>query len=129
MTMSPLEPLDAGLYREIVRRALAEDFGGRVEAMDWDGCEEGLRDAALVVQTTSLGMSGQPPLPVRADALGPDALVCDIVYAPRRTAFLEDAASRGNPVVEGLGMLLHQARAAFAAWFSGDATPRARLSN
>ena len=82
-----------------------------------------LAGASLVVQTTALGMSGQPPLDIDLSALPPDAIVCDIVYTPRRTALLHAAAERGNPIVEGLGMLLHQARPAFGAWFCGPGNP------
>lgn len=96
---------------------LASEFGPGVVAHSWEEREESLRGAALLVQTTSLGMQGHAPLDLRLDALPADAIVCDIVYAPRRTPLLHAAAARGNRVVEGLGMLLHQARPAFAAWF------------
>ena len=102
-------------------KALAQDFGRRVEAHPWERRADILGDASIVVQTTALGMSGQPPLDIALDDLPAAATVCDIVYTPRRTALLEAAAARGNPVVEGLGMLLHQARPAFGAWF-GDAS-------
>lgn len=104
-------------------KSLAEDFGRRVEAHSWERRADMLAGASLVVQTTALGMSGQPPLEIDLSALPTDAIVCDIVYTPRRTALLHAAASRGNPVVEGLGMLLHQARPAFGAWFCGQADP------
>lgn len=98
---------------------LAGLFGTGVAVHDWNSRASILRDAALLVQTTSLGMQGQPELPLDLRKLPPEAVVCDIVYTPRRTALLEAAAARGNPVVEGLGMLLHQARPAFGAWFGG----------
>ena len=99
--------------------ALAQDFGRRVAAHPWERRADILGGAALVVQTTALGMSGQPPLDLPLDDLPAATTVCDIVYTPRRTALLEAAAARGNTVVEGLGMLLHQARPAFGAWFGG----------
>ena len=73
--------------------------------------------AGLVVNTTSLGMHGQPPLQVRLDALPGDAVVNDIVYVPLQTPLLADAAARGLRTVDGLGMLLHQARPGFERWF------------
>lgn len=97
--------------------ALADAFGDRVAVVDWSEREAALGLAALVVNTTSLGMTGQPPLELRLDDLPGDALVTDIVYAPLETALLAEARRRGNPVVDGLGMLLHQARPGFEAWF------------
>jgi len=84
--------------------------------------------AALLVNTTSLGMTGQPPLDLALDTLPKAALVNDIVYAPLETPLLAAARRRGNPVVDGLGMLLHQARPAFAAWFGvmPEVTPALR---
>jgi shikimate dehydrogenase len=96
---------------------LARSFGAPVKPVSWSSREEALGGAALVVNTTSLGMTGQPPLELALGALATDAVVCDIVYAPRQTALLRDAARRGNRTVGGLGMLLHQARPGFAAWF------------
>ena len=71
----------------------------------------------MLVNTTSQGMHGQAPLDLALDALPPQALVSDLVYVPLVTPLLAAARARGNPVVGGLGMLLHQARPAFAAWF------------
>ena len=103
--------------RTLARAAsLAEDFR-HTEAHPWEARAQILGGAALVVQTTALGMAGQPPLDLDLTDLEQGATVCDIVYTPRRTALLEAAASRGNAIVEGLGMLLHQARPAFGAWF------------
>jgi shikimate dehydrogenase len=62
-------------------------------------------------------MAGNPPLDLVLERLPPEAAVTDIVYAPLRTPLLVAAAARGNPTVDGLGMLLHQARPGFAAWF------------
>ena len=74
----------------------------------------------VLVNTTVLGMTGQAPLDIALDALPPEALVNDIVYAPLETDLLRRAKARGNTVVDGLGMLLHQARAGFKAWFGVD---------
>lgn len=95
--------------------ALAASMGGRV--LDWVRRAEALEGAALLVNTTSLGMAGQPPLDLDLSALPRSAVVCDIVYVPTETDLLRAARARGNRVVPGLGMLLHQARPAFAAWF------------
>ena len=76
--------------------------------------------ASLLVNTTSLGMLHQPPLTIGLFDLPNDAVVTDIVYAPLETPLLATARSRGNQVVDGLGMLLHQARPGFRAWFGCD---------
>src|SRR5690606_22424644 len=76
-----------------------------------------LADAALLVNTTSLGMAGQPPLDLDLAALPPRAVVNDIVYVPLETPLLQTARTRGHAVVDGIGMLLHQARPGFEAWF------------
>jgi len=100
---------------------LAEAFGPACRAVSWDERAEALADAALLVNATTLGMSGQPPLDIALDDLPPDAVVNDIVYAPLRTPLLAAAARRGNPTVDGLGMLLHQARPCFRDWFGVEA--------
>ncbi len=97
--------------------ALAETLGGAVHAVPWAVRADALAGAALLVNTTTLGMSGQPPLELDLDALPGDAVVNDIVYAPLETPLLAAARARGNPAVDGLGMLLHQARPGFEAWF------------
>jgi shikimate dehydrogenase len=96
---------------------LALALGRPVIVLDWEQRSEALAEAALLVNTTSLGMAGQPPLDIALDALPSSALVNDIVYVPLETPLLASARARGNPVVDGLGMLLHQARPGFAAWF------------
>ena len=108
--------------------ALAAALGGAIEVVDWARRADVLAGAALLVNTTSLGMTGQPPLELPLDALPKTALVNDIVYAPLETPLLSAARRRGNPVVDGLGMLLHQARPAFAAWFGvmPEVTPALR---
>ena len=96
---------------------VAADLGGAVRVLPWEQRSQVLAGAALLVNTTTLGMNGQPPLDLALDDLPPTALVTDIVYAPLETALLAAGRARGNPVVDGLGMLLHQARPGFAAWF------------
>lgn len=97
--------------------ALAAEFGPAITVVDWDERAEALAGAGLLVNTTSLGMGGQPALELALDDLPVTALVNDIVYAPLQTDLLARASARGNPVVDGLGMLLHQARPGFEAWF------------
>jgi shikimate dehydrogenase len=101
-------------------RALADELGGSVQAVDWTARAAALDGAALLVNTTSLGMRGQPPLVLTLDSLPRTALVTDVVYTPLITPLLALAQARGNPVVDGLGMLLHQARPGFRAWFGVD---------
>ena len=100
--------------------ALAGELGGPVHPVAWAGRAAALAHAALLVNTTSLGMHGQPPLDLALDALPPTALVTDVVYTPLITPLLALARARGNPVVDGLGMLLHQARPGFRVWFGVD---------
>jgi shikimate dehydrogenase len=98
-------------------QALAEEFGPPVAAVAWDDRHAALDGAAMLVNTTSQGMAGQPPLDLALDKLPAAALVSDIIYIPRETPLLAAARQRGNRTVNGLGMLLHQARPAFHAWF------------
>ncbi|MBI4031140.1 MAG: shikimate dehydrogenase [Proteobacteria bacterium] len=93
---------------------LARDFGA--EAAPCGTGAAGLKDVALLVNTTPLGMKGQPPLGFDASILPPGAVVCDIVYSPLETQLLKDAAGRGLKTIDGLGMLLHQAARAFEIW-------------
>ena len=98
--------------------ALAADLKtGSVRVLDWAQRSEACAGAGLLVNTTTLGMAGQPALAIALDDLPRDAAVTDIVYKPLETDLLARARARGNPVVDGLGMLLHQARPGFAAWF------------
>ncbi|HCO92311.1 MAG TPA: shikimate dehydrogenase, partial [Alphaproteobacteria bacterium] len=110
---------------------LAADIGGPVQVYDWDRREQACADVNLVVNSSVLGMEGKAALDLSLDLLPVAALVNDIVYTPLQTALLRAAAARGNRTVDGLGMLLHQARPGFAAWFGVepevDATLRARL--
>jgi len=97
--------------------ALADEFGRPVRAIAWAERESALAGAALLVNTTSLGMTGKPALDLRLDDLPDHALVNDIVYAPLETPLLAAARARGLAIVDGLGMLLHQGAPAFEAWF------------
>ena len=116
--------IDAGVESiRIVNRTLerARDLAGAMaphcNAIAWDRREDALEGAALVINTTTLGMIGQPPLDIRLDALPLQATVYDIVYAPLETGLLAAARAKGVKAVDGLGMLLHQARPGFEAWF------------
>ncbi len=91
--------------------ALAGHFGAAASAHDFGGLPALLADADLLVNTTSLGMIGHPPLDLDLAALKPTAIVYDIVYVPLETELLKAARARGHRTVDGLGMLLHQARA------------------
>jgi shikimate dehydrogenase len=96
---------------------LADQFGVRVKVCDWSERHESLADVALLVNTTNQGMHGQPALDLRLDRLPVTALVSDTIYIPQETPLLAQARERGNRTVNGLGMLLNQARPAFKAWF------------
>ncbi len=96
---------------------LAGMFGGNVAVLDWTERHAALAGCALLVNTTNQGMIGQPALDLDFAALPVSALVCDIVYNPLSPPLLSEARARGNPTVNGLGMLLHQARPAFEAWW------------
>ncbi|MFX0542328.1 shikimate dehydrogenase [Roseovarius sp. S4756] len=97
--------------------ALAQEFGKRVHVFDWVQAGNMLDHAATVVNTTSLGMVGNPPLRVPLDGLQKGAVVTDLVYAPLQTKLLEVASQMGCHTVDGLGMLLHQAVPGFERWF------------
>lgn len=96
---------------------LASMFNGTARVMDWSRPAAALEGAALLVNTTSLGMAGQPSLTLDVVALPRTAVVADLVYVPLTTPLLAAARACGNPVVNGLGMLLHQAVPSFEAWF------------
>lgn len=100
--------------------ALARDLASpalRFALYDWDEAGAALEGAGLAVNATSLGMRGSPPLAPDFSPLARGALVADAVYAPPRTPFLERAGMGGFATLDGLGMLVHQARPAFRAWF------------
>jgi shikimate dehydrogenase len=111
-------------------QALAADFGERVKVIPWDARNEAMQGVALLVNTTTQGMYGQPGLDVVLDHLPAGALVSDAVYIPQETPLLEAARLRGHRTVNGLGMLLNQARPAFAAWFGvmPELTPALRAA-
>lgn len=96
---------------------LANDFGAPLKALPWEQRHDAMADCAMVVNTTSQGMVGQPALQIDLRHLPATALACDLIYIPRETPFLAAARARGNRTVNGLGMLLHQAPPAWHAWF------------
>jgi len=98
-------------------QALAQPYGDRVRVIAWDEVSAALPKAGLVVNTTSLGMKGQPSLPLDVSVLTPDAAVADLVYVPLETELLKAAKARGLRTADGLGMLLHQAVRGFELWF------------
>jgi shikimate dehydrogenase len=98
-------------------RALADQFGAGVHPVAWDAIADLLPEAGLLVNTTSLGMHGQPPLVIDVSRLPPQAVVTDLVYVPLETALLASAKARGLRTADGLGMLLHQAVRGFELWF------------
>ena len=109
---------------------LASEFGSAVSPIDWTDRHHALDGAALLVNTTTQGMVGQPALDLDLHALPTAATVADIVYVPLDTPLLAAARRRGNPVVDGLGMLLHQACIAWQLWFGLDpqVTPELRAT-
>ena len=96
---------------------LKADFGKRLRVVDWVQAGNMLEEATTVINTTSLGMVGKPPLRVPLDGLQKGTLVTDLVYAPLMTHLLNEANEAGCVTVDGLGMLLHQAVPAFERWF------------
>jgi len=100
--------------------AICDEFGPPVLSIPWDHRADALGDAALLVNTTSLGMEGQQALDIDLAKLPTASVVYDIVYVPLETPLLAAARARGNPAIDGLGMLLHQARPGFREWFGTD---------
>jgi shikimate dehydrogenase len=98
-------------------RALADQFGPAVHSVEWEKIGEMLPRAGLLVNTTSLGMHGQPALDVDVSLLPSHAIVADLVYVPLETELLKAARARGLKTADGLGMLLHQAVRGFELWF------------
>ena len=126
--------LEAGLPElRIVNRTLekadrlARHLGPRCRAMAWEDRAKALDSASLLVNATSLGMEGQPALDLDLAPLPLGAVVADIVYAPLETPLLAKARARGNPAVDGLGMLLHQAVPGFESWFGQRPSVTAEL--
>jgi len=97
--------------------ALAGTFGPAVSVVDWDARNQALAGCGLLVNATSLGMSGKGPLDIEVEALPEDAVVADIVYSPLETPLLATARARRRQAVDGLGMLLYQAVPGFERWF------------
>jgi shikimate dehydrogenase len=106
---------------------LARQFGAGVQPAAWDQVAGLLPRAGLLVNTTSLGMKGQPPLDIDVDALPAGATVADAVYIPLDTALLNAARARGLQTADGLGMLLHQAVRGFSLWFGAQPQVTAEL--
>lgn len=97
--------------------ALRSDFGAKIHVYEWVQADAMIEGAATVVNTTSLGMTGKPDLVLPLSSLSTHALVTDLVYTPLKTQFLIEAEERGATIVDGLGMLLHQAAPGFERWF------------
>jgi len=106
-------------------QAIAEEFGPAVSAIDWAERNAAMAGIALLVNCTNQGMIGKPALDVDLARLAPSTLVADLIYTPLETPFLAEARLRGCVTVNGLGLLLNQARLAFKAWFGvlPDVTP------
>ncbi|GMG83440.1 shikimate dehydrogenase [Paralimibaculum aggregatum] len=100
--------------------ALAAAFGLRIRVVDWEHRAAALSNAATLANSTALGMAGQPPLAMDLSMAEPGLTVTDIVYTPLETPLLAAARAAGFAAVDGLGMLLHQARPSFRAWFGAD---------
>ena len=118
------------LVNRTVARAqgLADQFGAAVHPVAWGAIGELLPRARVLVNTTSLGMHGQPPLNIDLARLPADAVVADLVYVPLKTPLLAAAEARGLRCADGLGMLLHQAVRGFELWFGRrpEVTPELR---
>jgi shikimate dehydrogenase len=108
----------------------AKDFGLAIKPIPWDKRGDAIADVALLTNATNQGMTGHPPLEISLDKLSSRTLVSDLIYVPPETPFLTAAKARGNVIINGLGMLLHQARPAFQAWFGimPEITPDLRTS-
>jgi shikimate dehydrogenase len=109
-------------------RALADQFGAAVHPVAWEAIAELLPRAGVLINSTSLGMHGQPPLEIDVGLLPADAVVADLVYVPLKTRLLAAAEARGLRCADGLGMLLHQAVRGFELWFGRrpEVTPELR---
>jgi shikimate dehydrogenase len=107
---------------------LDDDGPSVLQALAWDRIDAALSQADLIVNTTSLGLAGQPPLDLDLGKTPDKAVVADVVYVPLKTPLLAGAEARGLRVVDGLGMLLHQAAPGFARWFgvTPEVTPALR---
>ena len=110
-------------------RTLATELGRSITTVPWSDRESALEGARLLVNATSLGMTGKGELDIVLDKLPVEAVVYDIVYTPTETQLLVAAKARGNAVVDGLGMLLHQASPGFQAWFGTKPGVNVELRN
>jgi len=108
-------------------KGIADELGAPIEAVPWEQRGDALEGAAMVVNTTSLGMIGQPALDISLDKLPASAIAADIIYIPLETPFLAAARRRGNRTVNGLGMLLNQGRPAWKTWFGLEPDVTAEL--
>lgn len=108
-------------------QALADQFGAKVMPIAWDEVAGKLSRIGLLVNSTSLGMKGQPPLEIDLAPLSADAVVADLVYVPLETPLLAAAKARGLKTADGLGMLLHQAVRGFELWFGQRPTVTVEL--
>jgi shikimate dehydrogenase len=106
---------------------IAAEFGSAIEVLRWEDRDDALEGVVMAVNATSQGMSGQPALDIRLDKLPRKALAADIIYVPLETPFLAAARKRGNSTLNGLGMLLHQGRPAWKAWFGIEPEVTAEL--
>jgi shikimate dehydrogenase len=106
---------------------LGKALSGNIAPVPWQDRNLALAGAALLVNSTTLGMVGQPALDIDLSRLPRQAPVYDIVYAPLETPLLAAARARGHPCIDGIGMLLHQARPGFAAWFGVEPEVTAEL--
>lgn len=95
-----------------------KQFSDKISVIEWNDKQSNMDDCSLLVNSTSLGMDGNPPLEINIDTLPAKAVVYDIVYAPLETDLLKSAKTRGLTAIDGLGMLLHQAVPGFEKWFS-----------
>ena len=108
-------------------QGIATEFGGPIKAYPWEQRHDLLEGVAMAVNATSQGMVGNPALDIRLDKLASSALAADIIYIPLETPFLAVARQRGNRTLNGLGMLMHQVRPAWKAWFGIDPEMKAEL--
>ena len=107
--------------------AIAEEFGGPIRVLPWEGRHDALDGVAMAVNVTSQGMVGETALDLRLDKLSTSALAADIIYTPLESPFLAAARERGNRTINGLGMLIHQGPPAWKLWFDIEPTVTAAL--
>ena len=107
--------------------ALRQRLGARVHTVGWDERDGALANAGLIVNATTLGMAGQPPLAIDLGRLPRTAVVAELVYAPLVTPLIRDAQTRGLRIADGLGMLMHQAVGGFTLWFGNKPAVTAEL--